>query len=80
MLLLSVQVRRAVRPKVSFQTSLEDLEGRVLLSSSRHHRPPPVHVHVRVVRHPVPRVRLPREVRVHIAQMQAPTINIPVER
>ena len=42
-------VREASRRRVSFQTSMEDLEGRVLLSGVHHYKPTRVHVHVRVV-------------------------------
>ena len=45
-------VREASRRRVSFQTSMEDLEGRVLLSGGHHYRPPRVHVQVRVVHRP----------------------------
>ena len=40
-------VREASRRRVSFQTSMEDLEGRVLLSGVHHYKPPRVHVQVR---------------------------------
>src|SRR5271165_1755410 len=72
-------VREASRRKVSFQTSMEDLEGRVLLSGGHHYRAQHVLVHVRVVhRPPVHLARLPRELRVIYAQTQAPMINVPI--
>ena len=45
-------VREASRRRVSFQTSMEDLEGRVLLSGGHHYKAPHVLVHVRVVHRP----------------------------
>ena len=50
-------VREASRRRVSFQTSMEDLEGRVLLSGGHHYKPPHVHCHVRVVHRPLPHAR-----------------------
>ncbi|MGZ3380881.1 MAG: hypothetical protein ACXVBB_11540, partial [Isosphaeraceae bacterium] len=70
-------VREASRRRVSFQTSMEDLEGRVLLSGG-HYKPPHVHVQARVVHRSLPHARLPRGLRVNYAQMQAPTINVPI--
>src|SRR5271166_3782476 len=73
-------VRQASRHKVIFQTSMEELEGRVLLSGGHRLRPPHVHVHVvrHPVPHPVPHARLPRGFRVNYAQTQAPMINVPI--
>src|SRR5271166_1513627 len=72
-------VRGASRRKVSFQTSMEDLEGRVLLSGGHHYRAPHVLVHVRVVhRPPAHLARLMRGLRVNYAQTQAPIINVPI--
>src|SRR5271157_4595427 len=72
-------VREASRRKVSFQTSMEDLEGRVLLSSSHHHGAPHVLVHVSVVhRPPAHLARLMRGLRVNYAQTHAPMIKVPI--
>src|SRR5271157_2160295 len=71
-------VREASRHRVSFQTSMEDLEGRVLLSGGHRCKPPHVLVHVRVVHRQVPHARLPRGLRVNYAQTQAPMINVPI--
>src|SRR5208337_1463606 len=70
--------REASRHRVSFQTNMEDLEGRVLLSGGHHHKPPHVLVHVRVIHRVVPHARLPRGLRVNYAQTQAPMINVPI--
>jgi hypothetical protein len=74
-------VHESSRRRVRFQTTMEDLEGRVLLSGAHHHPVPhvPVRVvHVRVVHPPKVRMRLTHRALLGYGRTQSPTINIPV--
>ncbi|APW61677.1 hypothetical protein [Paludisphaera borealis] len=77
------KARGVARRKVSFVTTLEDLEGRVLLSAVRHVRPN--HAVVRQVSRPKPKVQVKAHAQVQIPRrlqamnalrMRNPTINI----
>ena len=79
-------VHESSRRRVRFQATMEDLEGRVLLSGAHHYIAPQVHVRVmhiratpvRVAHAPKVQVRLTHRAMIRYGQAVSPTINIPV--